>query len=89
MQGGARYSEKDGDSVEPLFIDIVDWAVAHELVCRDERSSSLHGRAGRAGRRTSRGERGCSGAAVSPHGRMQGRCLLLVPRRAGGGVDGR
>ena len=38
-----------GDAVEPLFIDIIDWAVAQELVCRDERSSSLHGRAGRAG----------------------------------------
>ena len=38
-----------GNAVEPLFVDIVDWAVAQELVCRDERSPSLHGRAGRAG----------------------------------------
>ena len=78
-----------GDAVGPLFVDVVDWAVAQELVCRNERSSSLHGRAGRVGRRTSWGERGCGSAAVPPHGWMLGRCLLLVPRRAGGGVGGR
>ena len=78
-----------GDAVEPFFVDVVDGTVAQELVCRDERSSSLHGCAERAGRRTSWGERGSSGAAVLPHGRMLRRRLLLVPRRAGGGVDGR
>ena len=78
-----------GDAVEPFFIDVIDRTVAQELVCRNERSSSLHGCAKRAGRRTSWGERGSCGAAVLPHGRMLGRCLLLVPRRAGGGVDGR
>ena len=49
-------ANKLGDTVEPLFVDVVDWAVAQELVCHDERSSSLHGRAGHAGRRTSWGE---------------------------------
>ena len=38
-----------GDAVEPFFVDIVDGMVAHELVCRDECSSSLHGRTGRSG----------------------------------------
>ena len=38
-----------GDAVEPFFVDIVDGKVAQELVCRDERSSSLHGCAERAG----------------------------------------
>ena len=38
-----------GDVVEPFFIDVVDGAVAQEFVCRDERSSSLHGCAERAG----------------------------------------
>ena len=74
---------------EPVFIDVVDGTVAQELVCRDERSSSLHGCVERTGRRTSWGERGSSGAAVLLHGRMLRRCLLLVPRRASGGVDGR
>ena len=78
-----------GDVVEPFFVDVIDRTVAQELVCRDERSSSLHGCAERAGRRTSWGERGSSGAAVLSHGRMLRRRLLLVPRRAGGGVDGR
>ena len=78
-----------GDAVEPFFVDVVDGTVAQELVCRDERSSSLHGCAERAGRRTSWGERGSSGAAVLPHGRMLRRRLLLVPHQAGGGVDGR
>ena len=33
------------DAVDPFFIDVVDGTVAQELVCRDEHSSSLHGRA--------------------------------------------
>ena len=78
-----------GDAVEPFFINVVDGMVAQELVCRDECSSSLHGCVERAEQRTSWGERGSSGAAVLPHGRMLRRCLLLVPHRAGGGVDGR
>src|SRR4051812_45073093 len=32
-----------GDAVEPFFVDVVDGTVAQELVCHDERSSSLHG----------------------------------------------
>ena len=40
-----------GDAVEPFFVDVVDGTVAQELVCRDERSSSLQGCAERAGRR--------------------------------------
>ena len=84
-----RGANELGDAVEPFFVDIVDGTVAQELVCRDERSSSLHGCAECAGRRTNWGERGSSGAAVLPHGRMLGRCLPLVPRRAGGSVDGR
>ena len=38
-----------GDAVEPFFIDVVDGTVAQELVCRNECSPSLHGRAKRAG----------------------------------------
>ena len=45
-----------GDAVEPFFVDVVDGTVAQELVCRDERSSSLHGRAEREGQRSSWGE---------------------------------
>ena len=82
-------ADKLGDAVEPFFVDVVDGTVAQELVCRDERSSSLQGCAEHAGRRSSWCERGSSGAAVLPHGRMLRRRLLLVPRRAGGGVDGR
>ena len=78
-----------GDAVEPFFVDVIDGMVAQELVRRDECIPSLHGRAERAGRRTSWGERGSRGVAVLPHGRMLGRCLLRVPRRAGSGVDGR
>ena len=38
------------DVVEPFFIDVVDGTVAQELICRDERSSILHGCTERAGR---------------------------------------
>ena len=44
----SRGADELGDSVEPFFVDVVDGAVAQELVCHDERSSGLHGRAGRA-----------------------------------------
>ena len=45
-RGGAPCGADElGDAVEPLFVDVVDWVVAQELVCRDEHSSSLHGRA--------------------------------------------
>ena len=84
-----RRADELGDAVEPVLVEVVDRAVAQELVRRDECSPSLHGRAERAGRRTSWGERGSSSAAVLPHGRMLRRRLLLVPHRAGGGVDGR
>ena len=48
-RGGAPSgADEFGDSVEPFFVDVVDGAVAQELVFRDERSSGLHGRAGRA-----------------------------------------
>ena len=80
---------KLGDAVKPFFVDVVDGTVVQELVCHDERSSSLHGCAERAGRRTSWGEGGSSGAAILPHGRMLRRRLLLVLRRAGGGVNDR
>ena len=52
-RGAPSDADEFGDSVVPLFVDVVDWAVAQELVFRDERSSSLHGRAARAGRRIS------------------------------------
>ena len=42
-------ADEFGDSIEPFFVDVVDGVVAQELVCRDERSSSLHGRAECAG----------------------------------------
>src|SRR4051812_9574011 len=83
-----RGADELGDAVEPFFVDVVDGTIAQELVRRDERSSSLHGCAERTGRRTSWGERGSGGTAVLPHGRMLRRRLLLVPPRAGGGVDG-
>ena len=51
-----RSADKLGGAVEPFVVDVVDGTVAQELVCRDERSSSLHGCAERAGRRTSWGE---------------------------------
>ena len=48
-RGAPSDADELGDSVEPLFIDVVDGAVAQELICYDERGSSgLHGRAGHA-----------------------------------------
>ena len=54
QRGGRRRrapcgADELGDAVEPFFIDVVDGTVAQELVCCDERSSSLHRCAERAG----------------------------------------
>ena len=40
-----RGADELGDAVEPFFIDVVDGAVAQELVCREERGPCLHGSA--------------------------------------------
>jgi hypothetical protein len=45
-----------GDAVEPLLVEVVDGAVAQELVRREERGPCLHGSAMRVGRRTGRGQ---------------------------------
>ena len=69
-RGGAPCgADEFGDTVEPFFVDVVDGTLAQELVCRDECSPSLHGRAKRAGRRTSWVS---EGVAVRPPCRMDG-----------------
>ena len=49
VQWNGRHKRAPCGAVEPFFIDIIDGTVAQELVCRDERGPSLHGRAKRAG----------------------------------------
>ena len=44
-----------GDTVEPLLVEVVDGAVAQELVRREERGPYLHGSAVRVRRRTGKG----------------------------------
>ena len=78
-----------GDAVEPLLVEVVDGAVAQELVRHEERSPRLHGSAACMRRRTGRGQRRSGGAAVLLHRRMQRGRLLLVPHRAGGSISGR
>ena len=34
-----------GDAVEPLLVEVVNWAVAHELVCHEERGPCVCGNA--------------------------------------------
>ena len=48
-RGAPCGTDELGDVVEPFFVDVIDGTVAQELVCRDECSPSLHGRAERAG----------------------------------------
>ena len=77
-----------GDAIEPLLVEVVDWAVAQDVVRREERGPRLHGSTACMRRRTGRGQRRSGGAAVLPHRWMQRGRLLLVPCRAGGGVGG-
>ena len=45
-----------GDAVEPLLVEVVDWAVAQEFVCGEECGPRLHGSAACVRRRTGRGQ---------------------------------
>ena len=45
-RGAPCGADELGDAVEPFFMDVVDGIVAQELVCCDERSSSLRGARG-------------------------------------------
>ena len=87
-RGAPCGADELGDAVEPVLIEVVDQAVAQELVRHEEHGPCVHGRATFMGRRTCRGQRWSGGAAVSPHRWVQQGCLLLVLRRAGGGVGG-
>ena len=49
VQPNGRRGRAPCGADEPFFVDVVDGTISLELVCRDERSSSLHGRAGHAG----------------------------------------
>ena len=88
-RGAPRGADKLGDAVEPVLVEVVDGAVAEELARHAQSSQRIHGGATSVGRRTGRGQRWSGGAAVPPHQWVQRGCLLFVPRRAGGRVDGR
>ena len=42
-RGAPCGADELGDAVEPLLVEVVDWAVAQELVCGDECGPRLHG----------------------------------------------
>ena len=88
-QRAPRGTDKLGDAVEPLLIDVIDGAVTQELVRHEERGLRIHGSATCVGRGIGRGQRWSGGAAVLPHRWVQRGRLLLVPYRASGGVGGR
>ena len=52
------------DAVEPLLVEVIDGAVAQELVHHEERGPCLHGSAERMRRRTGRCQQWSGGAAV-------------------------
>ena len=66
-QRAPRGADELGDEVEPLLVEVVDGAVAQELVRHEERGPCLHGSAVRVRRGTGRGKRWSSGAAILPH----------------------
>ena len=86
---GAPYgADKLGNAVKPVLVEVVDRAVAQELVRHEEHGMRVHGSATCVGRGTGQGQRWSGGAAVLPHRRMQQGRLLLFPHRAGGSVGG-
>ena len=77
-----------GDAVEPVLVEVVDRAVARELVCHEERSPCFHGSATSMGRGIGRGQRWSGGEAIPPHRGVQRGRLLLVSSRTGGSIGG-
>ena len=63
--GGA---DKLGDAVQRVLVEVVDWAVAQEFACREQRGLRVHGPATSVRRRAARSQRRGGGAVVSLHG---------------------
>ena len=66
-RGAPCGADELGDAVEPVLVEVVDWAVAQELVRHEERGPRVHGSATCMGRGTGRGQRWSGGAAVPLH----------------------
>ena len=64
-RGAPCGADELGDAVEPLLVEVVDWAVAQELIRREERGPRLHGSAACMRRRTGWGQRRSGGARSS------------------------
>ena len=56
-----------GYVVEPVLVEVVDRAVAQELVRHEERGPCVQGSATSMGRGAGRGQRWSGGAAIPPH----------------------
>ena len=87
-RGAPCGADKLGDAVEPVLVEVVDRAVAQELVRHEEHGLRVHGSVASVRRRTGWGQRRSGSAAVLPHRWIQRGRLLLVLRRAGGSVGG-
>ena len=70
-RGAPCGADELGDAVEPVIVEVVDRAVAQELVLHEERGPCVHGSATSVGRGTGRGQRWGGGAAVPPHQGVQ------------------
>ena len=46
-RGAPCDADELGNAIEPLLVEVVDWAVAQEFVRREERGPRLHGSAAR------------------------------------------
>ena len=66
-RGAPCDADKLGDAVKPVLVEVVDWAVARELVHHEERDPSIGGDATGVRRRTSGSQRWSGGAAVLSH----------------------
>jgi len=66
-RGAPCGADELGDAVEPVLVEVVDRAVAQELVRHEERGLRVHGSATCVGRGTGRGQRWGGGATVLPH----------------------
>ena len=66
-RGAPCGADELGDAVELVLVEVVDRAIAQELVRHEEHGPCVHGSATSVGRGTGRGQRWSGGAAVPPH----------------------
>ena len=70
-RGAPCGADELGDAVQPVLVEVVDWAVAQELACHEQRGLRVRGRVTSVVRWAGRSQQRGGGAAIPSHRRVQ------------------